>query len=141
MVFHQFLILRTLLHLKVMQMMWVIVHRKRTCQLSRLKSRLYSHRTAPQDEVAFIIDHQFVSTRCMGYYKFLVKWKHRSTSDSAWVSKVLSFNDCIQTYLLHILIVTCPSQVLQERQQLMKIRRQRKVTCNPRSLGQRKCAG
>ena len=41
--------------------------------------------TAPQDEVAAIIDHQFVSTRRGGYYKFLVHWKHRSTSDSAWI--------------------------------------------------------
>jgi hypothetical protein len=41
--------------------------------------------TAPKDEIAAIIDHQFVSTRRRGYYKFLVHWKHRSISDSTWI--------------------------------------------------------
>ncbi|KAG6778073.1 hypothetical protein POTOM_017918 [Populus tomentosa] len=41
--------------------------------------------TAPKDEIAAITDHQFVSTRRGGYYKFLVHWKHRSTSDSTWI--------------------------------------------------------
>ena len=40
---------------------------------------------APKDEIAAIIDHQFISTRRGGYYKFLVHWKHRSTSDSTWI--------------------------------------------------------
>ncbi|RVX03528.1 Transposon Ty3-G Gag-Pol polyprotein [Vitis vinifera] len=38
--------------------------------------------TAPRDEIASILDHQFVTTRCGGYYKFLVKWKNRPQSDS-----------------------------------------------------------
>ena len=37
--------------------------------------------TAPRDEIASILDHQFVTTRCGGYYKFLVKWKNRPQSD------------------------------------------------------------
>ncbi|KAG6756672.1 hypothetical protein POTOM_040112 [Populus tomentosa] len=41
--------------------------------------------TAPKDEIAAITDHQFVSTRRGGYYKFLVHWKHRPTSDSTWI--------------------------------------------------------
>ncbi|KAL6348124.1 hypothetical protein AAG906_039279 [Vitis piasezkii] len=34
--------------------------------------------TAPRDEIASILDHQFVTTWCGGYYKFLVKWKNPS---------------------------------------------------------------
>ena len=60
--------------------------------------------TAPQDEIASIIDHQFVSTRRGGYYKFLVKWKHRSTSDSAWLkgTKVQQLHpDLFTAYVNH----------------------------------------
>ncbi|KAJ0095419.1 hypothetical protein Patl1_15534 [Pistacia atlantica] len=38
--------------------------------------------TAPRDEIASILDHQFVTTRRGGYYKFLVQWKNRPSSDS-----------------------------------------------------------
>jgi len=41
--------------------------------------------TAPRDEIAAILDHQFVTTRRGGYYKFLVQWKHRPNSDSVWL--------------------------------------------------------
>ena len=41
--------------------------------------------TAPRDEIASILDHQFVSTRRGGYYKFLVQWKNRPNSDSVWL--------------------------------------------------------
>lgn len=40
---------------------------------------------APRDEIANILDHQFVSTRRGGYYKFLVWWKNRPNSDSVWL--------------------------------------------------------
>jgi hypothetical protein len=32
--------------------------------------------SAPQEDIASISDHQFVSTRRGGYYKFLVQWRH-----------------------------------------------------------------
>ncbi|KAA8530465.1 hypothetical protein F0562_005174 [Nyssa sinensis] len=38
--------------------------------------------TAPRDEIAAILDHQFVTTRRRGYYKFLVQWKNRPNSES-----------------------------------------------------------
>ena len=38
--------------------------------------------TAPRDEIASILDHEFVTTRRGGYYKFLVQWKNRPGSDS-----------------------------------------------------------
>ncbi|KAG6761264.1 hypothetical protein POTOM_034472 [Populus tomentosa] len=41
--------------------------------------------STPQEDIASISDHQFVSTRRGGYYKFLVQWRHRSLSDSAWI--------------------------------------------------------
>jgi hypothetical protein len=41
--------------------------------------------SAPQEDIASISDHQFVSTRRGGYYKFLVQWRHQSLSDSAWI--------------------------------------------------------
>ena len=41
--------------------------------------------TAPRDEIAAILDHQFVTTRRGGYYKFLVQWKNRPNSDSVWL--------------------------------------------------------
>ena len=41
--------------------------------------------TSPRDEVAAIPDHQFVSTRRGGYYKFLVQWKNRPHSESVWL--------------------------------------------------------
>ncbi|KAF9682427.1 hypothetical protein SADUNF_Sadunf05G0107800 [Salix dunnii] len=41
--------------------------------------------TAPCDEIASIIDHQFVSTRQGRYYKFLVQWKNRPNSESVWL--------------------------------------------------------
>ncbi|KAF9665289.1 hypothetical protein SADUNF_Sadunf16G0107200 [Salix dunnii] len=41
--------------------------------------------TAPRDEIASILDHQFVSTRRGGYYKFLVQWKNRPNSESVWL--------------------------------------------------------
>ncbi|KAJ6386620.1 hypothetical protein OIU78_016529 [Salix suchowensis] len=41
--------------------------------------------TAQRDEIAAILDHQFVSTRRGGYYKFLVQWKKRPASDSVWL--------------------------------------------------------
>ncbi|KAF5448338.1 hypothetical protein F2P56_028883 [Juglans regia] len=40
---------------------------------------------APKDEIASILDHQFVTTRCGGYYKFLVRWKNHPQSDSVWL--------------------------------------------------------
>ncbi|KAA8521887.1 hypothetical protein F0562_012799 [Nyssa sinensis] len=40
---------------------------------------------APQDEIAAILDHQFVTTRREGYYKFLVQWKNRPNSNSVWL--------------------------------------------------------
>ncbi|KAG2675534.1 hypothetical protein I3760_12G008100 [Carya illinoinensis] len=41
--------------------------------------------TAPRDEIAAILDHQFVSTRRGRYYKFLVQWKNCLNSDSVWL--------------------------------------------------------
>ena len=41
--------------------------------------------TSPRDEVATILDHQSVSTRRGGYYKFLVQWKNRPHSESVWL--------------------------------------------------------
>ncbi|KAF9664517.1 hypothetical protein SADUNF_Sadunf16G0027000 [Salix dunnii] len=41
--------------------------------------------TKPRDEIAAILDHQFVSTRRGGYYKFLVQWKNRPQSESVWL--------------------------------------------------------
>ncbi|KAG6745122.1 hypothetical protein POTOM_051766 [Populus tomentosa] len=41
--------------------------------------------TTPRDEVAAILDHQFVTTRRGGYFKFLVQWKNRPRSDSVWL--------------------------------------------------------
>ncbi|KAA8548248.1 hypothetical protein F0562_004491 [Nyssa sinensis] len=41
--------------------------------------------TAPRDEIAAILDHQFVTTRRGGYYKFLVQWKNRPNSESVWL--------------------------------------------------------
>jgi len=41
--------------------------------------------TAPQDEIAAILDHQFVTTRQGGYYKFLEQWKNLPNSDSDWL--------------------------------------------------------
>ncbi|KAG6710015.1 hypothetical protein I3842_06G161400 [Carya illinoinensis] len=41
--------------------------------------------TAPRDEVAAILDHQFVSTRQGGYYKFLAQWRNRPNSNSVWL--------------------------------------------------------
>jgi hypothetical protein len=38
--------------------------------------------TAPRDEIAVILDHQFVTTHRGGYYKFLVQWKNHPGSDS-----------------------------------------------------------
>ncbi|KAG7952365.1 hypothetical protein I3843_12G054600 [Carya illinoinensis] len=41
--------------------------------------------TAPRDEIASILNHQFVTTRRGGYYKFLVQWKNRPQSDFVWL--------------------------------------------------------
>ncbi|KAA8515182.1 hypothetical protein F0562_018361 [Nyssa sinensis] len=41
--------------------------------------------TAPRDEIAAILDHQFVTTRRGGYYKFLVQWKNNPNSESVWL--------------------------------------------------------
>ena len=41
--------------------------------------------TTPRDEIAAILDHQFVTTRRGGYYKFLVQWTNRPNSDSVWL--------------------------------------------------------
>jgi len=41
--------------------------------------------TAPRDEIVAILDHQFVTTRRGGYYKFLVQWKNHPGSDSVWL--------------------------------------------------------
>ena len=41
--------------------------------------------TTPRDESAAILDHQFVTTRRGGYYKFLVQWTNRPNSDSVWL--------------------------------------------------------
>lgn len=41
--------------------------------------------TTPRDEIAAILDHQFVTTRRGGYYKFLVQWKNHPGSDSVWL--------------------------------------------------------
>ena len=39
----------------------------------------------PWDEIAVILNHQFVTTRQGGYYKFLVQWTNRPNSDSVWL--------------------------------------------------------
>ncbi|KAG6735951.1 hypothetical protein POTOM_061363 [Populus tomentosa] len=39
----------------------------------------------PYDVILVVIDHQFVSTRRGGYYKFLVQWAHKPLSDSIWL--------------------------------------------------------
>ncbi|KAG6763051.1 hypothetical protein POTOM_033583 [Populus tomentosa] len=39
----------------------------------------------PSDVILAVIDHQFVSTRRGGYYKFLVQWAHKPLSDSVWL--------------------------------------------------------
>ena len=46
--------------------------------------------TAPRDEIAANLDHQFVTTHRGGYYKFLVQWTNRPNSNFVWlqVSKV-----------------------------------------------------
>ncbi|KAA8544137.1 hypothetical protein F0562_022227 [Nyssa sinensis] len=41
--------------------------------------------TASRAEIATILDHQFVTTRRGGYYKFLVQWKNRPNSESVWL--------------------------------------------------------
>ena len=41
--------------------------------------------TAPRDEIAAILDHQFVTTHRGGYYKFLVQWTNRPNSNSVWL--------------------------------------------------------
>ena len=41
--------------------------------------------TTPRDEIASILDHQFVSTRRGGYYKFLVQWKNHPNSELVWL--------------------------------------------------------
>ena len=41
--------------------------------------------TSPRDEVAAILDHQCVSTRRGGYYKFLVQWKNCPHSELVWL--------------------------------------------------------
>ena len=41
--------------------------------------------TAPRDEIASILDHQFVTTWRGGYYKFLVQWKNHPQFDSVWL--------------------------------------------------------
>lgn len=40
--------------------------------------------TTPRDEIASILDHQFVTTHRGGYYKFLVQWKNKPSSNSVW---------------------------------------------------------
>ncbi|KAH7565976.1 hypothetical protein JRO89_XS08G0051400 [Xanthoceras sorbifolium] len=37
------------------------------------------------DTVVAIRDHQFISTRRRGYYKFLVQWAHKPISESVWL--------------------------------------------------------
>ncbi|XP_011011850.1 PREDICTED: uncharacterized protein LOC105116271 [Populus euphratica] len=44
--------------------------------------------TTPQEDIVSIMDHQFVSMRRKGYYKFLVHWRHGPLSDSAWVKGI-----------------------------------------------------
>jgi len=39
----------------------------------------------PFDGILTVLDHQFVSTRKGGYYKFLVQWAHKPLSDSVWL--------------------------------------------------------
>ena len=41
--------------------------------------------TTPRDEIVLILDHQFVTIRRGGYYKFLVQWKNCPQSDSVWL--------------------------------------------------------
>ncbi|KAG6750963.1 hypothetical protein POTOM_045478 [Populus tomentosa] len=41
--------------------------------------------SCPSDVILVVIDHQFVSTRKGGYYKFLVQWAHKPLSDSVWL--------------------------------------------------------
>ncbi|KAF9665105.1 hypothetical protein SADUNF_Sadunf16G0087600 [Salix dunnii] len=41
--------------------------------------------TASRDEITAILDHQFITTRRGGYYKFLVQWKNHPHSDSVWL--------------------------------------------------------
>ncbi|KAK0570891.1 hypothetical protein LWI29_008048 [Acer saccharum] len=37
------------------------------------------------DTMIAVLDHQFVSTRRGGYYKFLVRWAHKPLSESVWL--------------------------------------------------------
>ncbi|KAL5813005.1 hypothetical protein ACOSQ3_027955 [Xanthoceras sorbifolium] len=37
------------------------------------------------DTVSAILDHQFVSTRREGYWKFLVRWANKRRSESMWL--------------------------------------------------------
>jgi hypothetical protein len=62
--------------------------------------------TAPRDEIAVILDHQFVTTRRGGYYKFLVQWKNRPNSDYVWLqaSELKRLHPQLFTeYICHIL--------------------------------------
>ncbi|KAF9678665.1 hypothetical protein SADUNF_Sadunf07G0058700 [Salix dunnii] len=59
--------------------------------------------TSPRDEVAAILDHQFVSTRRGGYYKFLVQWKNHPHSESVWLqaSELQQLHPHLFTTYLH----------------------------------------
>jgi hypothetical protein len=60
----------------------------------------------PSNVILAVLDHQFVSTRRGGYYKFLVQWARKPLSDSVWLpgDKVHRlapkvYRDYIQQYL------------------------------------------
>ncbi|KAL6191585.1 hypothetical protein ACLB2K_037975 [Fragaria x ananassa] len=47
-----------------------------------------THSKAPKrDVVEDIVDEQVISTRQVGYQKYLIKWKDRPDSDNTWVTK------------------------------------------------------
>ncbi|KAG2676484.1 hypothetical protein I3760_12G054400 [Carya illinoinensis] len=77
--------------------------------------------TAPRDEIASILNHQFVTTRRGGYYKFLVQWKNLP-SLTLFGYKLRSSTDFTQICLLPMFFKTCRSQVLLSGRQLMQIR-------------------
>lgn len=110
--------------------MWFIVHRQRTCQPSCLKSLQPPHHKMK-------LPPSLITNSSLHVVGDITSFQSNGSIDPLQIqlgSNVLRFNNCIQTYLLHMLIITFWSQVLQERQQSMKIKRQRKVTCNPQSL-------
>ena len=74
--------------------------------------------TAPRDEIATILDHQFVTTCRGGYYKFLVQWTNHPNSDSVWLqaSEVKRLHPHLFDAYIH-------QNLPEESRQLMQIRK------------------